>query len=89
VNLTSDDRVHFARAVWSTFEQRRGVAGEMSTAEFDLIYRWMKRGIPLPIVLRGIEETAGKPRTLHACARAVDAAYSYWFQAIGGGELPL
>lgn len=86
MNLSPDEHVLFNRAVWGTFENRRGEKGPMSTAEFDLIWRWKKRGIPLPVVLRGIEETGGKPKTLHACAAAVDRAFSYYFTAIGGTE---
>ena len=89
MKLTSDERVLFAQAAWQTFEKRRGRPGEMSSAEFDLICQWIKKGIPLPVVLRGIEETAWKPRTLHACGPAVTRAFEYYFTAIGGGDEPI
>jgi hypothetical protein len=90
MKLSSDDRVHIAQAVWSEFEKRRGRQGEMSSAEFDLICKWMARSIPLPVILRGIKETSGSPRTLHACAASVDRAADYWNRAAGvQGDLPI
>ena len=88
MKLTSDERVLYAQACWSEFEKRRGYEGEMSSAEFHLLSKWMSQQIPLPIVLRGIQETGGKPRMLHACVNAVDRCIAYWSQAAGINRLP-
>ena len=89
MRLESDERVAYAQAVWGQFEKRRGYEGEMSSAEFDLICKWMSREIPLPVALRGIQETGGKPRTLHACIRSVDGAFAYWQRAAGINAEPV
>lgn len=81
MKLTSDERVAIAQACWSEFEQRRGYEGEMSSAEFHLLSKWMSQGIPLPVLLRGIQETGGKPRMLHACANSVERVFGYWQSA--------
>ena len=89
MKLTGDERVLYIGDVWLMFERKTGKERDASSVEYDLICRWMNRGIPLPVVLRGIEETTGKPRTLLACERPVERAISYWHQAVGGlTELP-
>lgn len=83
--MRTEDRSTYAAAVWSEFRQRHQPQRlTMSSAEFQVVSRWMDKNIPLPVVLRGIEETAGKPRTLMACEAPVERAYEYWFQAMGG-----
>jgi hypothetical protein len=82
--LRSDDRVSYARAVWSSFQHKAGTKRDMSSAEFHMVSKWMDRSVPLPVVLRAIHEFSGTPRRLEACAAAVDRGYEYWFQAMGG-----
>lgn len=83
--LRSEDRPTYAAAVWETFQMRHQPSRlTMTSAEFDLVRRWMDRGIPLPVVERGISETGGKPRMLLACEEAVRRAEAYWFSAMGG-----
>ena len=80
-----EDRPTYAEAVWEAFRQRHQPGRfTMSSSEFHLVAGWMDRDIPLPIVLRGLEEFTGKARTLNACAAPVERAYGYWFQAMGG-----
>lgn len=83
--LRREDRPTYAEAVWDTFREKFQPGRlTMSTAEFMTISRWMDQGIPLPVVLRAVEETGGQPRTLMACEREVERAYGYWFRAMGG-----
>ena len=83
--MRSEDRPTSAEAVWETFRQRYQPGRlTMTASEFYVVSRWMDKDIPLPVVLRGLEEAGGKPRTLHACEAPVERAYGYWFQAMGG-----
>ena len=81
--MDSDDRVEYGKAVWETFCTKHGISRGGTSAEWNLISKWMDAGHVLAIVLRGIEETGGKPRTLHACERAVDEAVARWASAAG------
>jgi hypothetical protein len=82
--MNAEDRPTYARAVWEQFQAKAGTQRDMSPAEFWVISKWMDRSIPLPIVLRGLEEFAGRPRRLEAVVDSVNRAYAYWFQAVGG-----
>jgi hypothetical protein len=81
--MDSDDRVTYGTAVWETFQRRAGIDRSGTTAEWGLVERWMNAGHVLAIVLRGIEETGGTPRTLHACEPAVKAAVERWASTAG------
>jgi hypothetical protein len=52
--------------------------------KYDRYGKKVRGPMPLPVVLRGLDETGGKPRTIMACENAVERAFSYWFQAMGG-----
>jgi hypothetical protein len=80
--VTSEQRIEYARTAWEEFQKRSGQLRDMSSAEFDLLHKWAEKGLPLPVVLRGIAETGGKPRTLHACVPAVTRALEYRAQAL-------
>lgn len=84
VKLTSDERVLYAQAVWHEFKQKSGTRRDMSSAEFNLVYRWIDRQIPLPVVLRGIQDFSGQARRLEAMERSVEQSAAYWYQAMGG-----
>ncbi len=82
--LRREDRPTYAEACWETFQGKYQPSRlTMSSAEFNVVSRWMDRNIPLMITLRGIEETGGKPRTLLACEGPVERAYEYYAQAMG------
>ena len=81
--MTSDHRVEYSKAILFEFIQRKGQSHSMSSAEFDLARRWCDRGLPLRVVLQGIRETGGKPRTLLACERSVEEQVTRWHQAVG------
>ena len=83
--MISDDRVKYSRAVFAEFVSAHR-SRIFSSAEFDLVRRWIDRGIPLATVLQGIRETGGNPRTLHACERAVDEQAKRRSQALGINE---
>ena len=83
MKLTADERIAFAQAVWASFTNTHHVRRfGMSPVEFYLVGKWMDAEIPLPIVFRGISETAGSPRTLLACEAAVQRAYQYYRSAM-------
>lgn len=81
--MKAEDRIHYAQAVWETFCQQHKVRRfGMSHSEFYLVGQWMDKDIPLPVVLRGITETSGQPKTLLACEVPVQRAYEYYRQAM-------
>ena len=82
--MRTEDRVHFARAVWSEFQKLSGQERCMSPAEFWVLSGWMDQGIPLPVILRAFGEFRGKPRKLEAMQTPVRKAYDYYRQAMGG-----
>jgi len=82
--MRSDDRVSYAQAVWSSWQDKARSNRDMSSAEFHIVSRWMDRSLPLPVVLRGIHEFEGTPRRLEACVASVERAAAYWFKAMGG-----
>ena len=83
--MRQEDLPDYADAVWNIFREKHQPGRlTMSSAEFHQVATWFKRGIPLPIVERGINEAGGKPRTVLACYHPVERAYEYWFKAIGG-----
>jgi len=87
--MTPDQRVAYLRQAWEAFRERSGQIRDMSSAEYHVLARLADVGRPLFIVLRGISETAGKPRTIHACLPAIERAADYHYQAVSGmGQLP-
>jgi hypothetical protein len=79
-----EDRPSYADAVWESFRERFGIQRlTASSVEGVLVSRWMDRGIPLAIVLRGVGETGGRPMNLTACEKPVERAVEYWQQASG------
>lgn len=88
--LTADQRVSYVQAIFETFEATHKVK-RMATPsnEYELARKWALRGVPLAVVLQGINETTGKPKRLGACERAVEESITRWGQAMGGlTELP-
>lgn len=82
--MRSEDRVTYLQAIWETFQGKAKTQRPMTPREYYVAAKWADKSIPLPVVLRGLDETGGKPRTLMACENAVERAYSYWFSAMGG-----
>jgi hypothetical protein len=87
--MTPEQRISFARTVWYDFQRKAKTERECSPAEWHVIAKWMDRGLPLFVVLRGIEDFSGRPRRLEAVVQSVEAARDYHFKAVGGlTELP-
>jgi hypothetical protein len=84
--LTPAEREKYAREVWAAWQQRIGGNGEaMSSAEWDTVTRWMDVGVPLRIVLRGIQDCGGQPtphHTLLYVQPAVNEAFERWRRAL-------
>ncbi len=92
--MRREDRVPYIRAIWAVFINKAKVTRDMSNAEYFLASKWADKDIPLPVVIRAIEEFEGKPKRLEAVASKVDEGYRYWYQAMGGrpvldDEVPL
>ena len=82
--MKREDRVPYIQAIWATFQDKAHIKRDMSNAEFFVASKWADKSIPLPVVIRGIEEFNGKPSRLEAVEVSVDKAHAYWFQAMGG-----
>lgn len=82
------DAALYFRSVSRAFLARRGAPLMLSAAEVDLVASWRKAGIPLDVVLEGIERTferppaASRPRgrgpTLAYCRAEVERAMARW-----------
>ena len=81
--LTAEQRIAYVRSIWAQFGVVHNVGREMSSAEYETARKWALRGVPLAVVLQGINETGGKPRTLLACERSVDENIERWHKAAG------
>lgn len=75
----------YADDVWSAFLAKTGerVTRLMTPGEFETLKGWRDLGIPLRVVLRGIEDTRGRGRMLGYYNSSVLAAYESWRQALG------
>jgi hypothetical protein len=82
--LRSEDRVTWLQAVFATWQAKAGTERHWSSMEYATAEKWLSRGIPLMIVINGINEFEGVPRRLEACEQSVERAYAYWFKAMGG-----
>lgn len=89
MRLTPEQRIEYLRAVWTNFQKKARTRREMSNAEFWIASKWLDRGLPLPVVLRAVQDFAGQPRRLEALAQGVEVAARHHFTAVGGlKELP-
>ena len=78
------------------FIRRRGKHLLLSPMDWALIEGWKARGVPLHVVLRGVEQSfdsyEAKPRrrsvkSLFYCQEEVEAQYAEWLESqVGGGE---
>jgi hypothetical protein len=77
------------------FIRRRGKHLLLSPLDWALIEGWKARGVPLHIVLRGVEQSfdsyEAKPRrrsvkSLFYCQEEVEAQYAEWLESQVGGE---
>ncbi|HEX8721673.1 MAG TPA: hypothetical protein VF736_13640 [Pyrinomonadaceae bacterium] len=78
-----------------TFVRRRGKHLLVSTLDWSLMESWKAKGIPLHVVLRGIEKSfdsyESRPRnrtvkTLFYCQEEVEALYAEWLESQTGAH---
>ena len=94
--MSADPEAAYYQGVEDFFVSRRGDPLFLSNADWLLIRRWRRHGIPLRIVLRGIGDAldshahswgrARKVGSLRYCEAEVDVARERWERALAGGE---
>jgi hypothetical protein len=92
----SDPDAVYYQGIEEFFVSRRGDPLFLSNADWLLIRRWRKAGLPLRVVERGIADAMdshdhswGRGRkvgSLRYCAAEVDAAAERWRKALSGGQ---
>jgi hypothetical protein len=90
-----DPETAYYQGVEEFFVSRRGDPLFLSNADWLLIRKWRKAGIPLRVVLRGIADAldthahswgrAGKVGSLAYCAHEVEAATDRWRRSLAFG----
>ncbi len=83
--MTQQSEEHYFERVEQHFGRRRGGPMVLSPKDWQLIQKWQEQGIPLPVVLRGINQAfdrfaASSPRpdrinSLRYCAQEVEGAW--------------
>src|SRR5512135_2256047 len=91
-----DPDAAYYQAVEEYFVSRRGDPLFLSNADWNLVRRWRRAGLPLRVVLRGIRDALDahalgwnrdrKVGSLAYCAREVDAARERWQRALALGR---
>jgi hypothetical protein len=92
----NDPEASYYQAVEEYFVSRRGDPLFLSNADWNLVRRWRRAGVPLRVVLRGIRDALDahalgwsrdrKVGSLAYCAREVDAARERWERALALGR---
>jgi hypothetical protein len=93
---TSLEEAAYYQSIEEFFVSRRGDPLFLSNADWLLIRKWRRAGLPLRIVMRGIADALdghahswGRKRkvgSLAYCAAEVDAARDRWQRALSGGD---
>jgi len=91
-----DPEAAYYQAVEEYFVSRRGDPLFLSNADWNLVRRWRRAGLPLRVVLRGIRDALDahahgwsrdrKVGSLSYCAGEVDAARERWERALALGR---
>jgi hypothetical protein len=91
-----DPEAAYYQAVEEYFVSRRGDPLFLSNADWNLVRKWRKAGLPLRVVLRGIRDALDahahgwnrdrRVGSLAYCAREVDAARERWERALALGR---
>ncbi len=91
-----DPEAAYYQAVEEYFVSRRGEPLILSNADWHLVRKWRKAGVPLRVVLRGIRDALdahahgwsrdGKVRSLAYCTHEVEAARERWERAMSLGR---
>ena len=79
------DRSLYAHEVWTAFLEHSGQKPTrlMSPSEWDVMRSWLDAAVPLRIVLRAFEDTAGRGKTLAYYRGSVEEAMRNWRRAVG------
>ncbi len=95
MSTAADPEAAYYQVIEEFFVSRRGDPLLLSNADWLLIRRWRRAGIPLRVVLRGIEDALDshahswsrdrKVGSLAYCAREVEAAHERWRRAVAFG----
>lgn len=83
--MTDREKAEYADVVWVTFLQRLPYHDRplfMSPMNWETLKGWLDAEIPLRIVLRGMQDTGGKGKTLSYYEGPVRNAYEYARQAV-------
>jgi hypothetical protein len=91
-----DPEAEYFQTVEEFFVSRRGDPLFLSNADWLLVRKWRRAGIPLRVVLRGIADALDqhahsfardrKVGSLAYCAAEVDVATERWRRSLAGGE---
>lgn len=82
-NGTGNRAEGYVRAIWAEHCRRRGSElPEASAAEFDLMRSWREQGIPVRVVLRGLEDTKVQKPNLGYYGPSVAEAADRWRKAV-------
>jgi hypothetical protein len=93
--VARDPEADYFQSVEEYFVSRRGDPLFLSNADWLLVRKWRRAGVPLRVVLRGIADALDghahsfgrdqKVRSLQYCAAEVDAAAERWRRALALG----
>jgi hypothetical protein len=93
---TRESRERYFRGISGRFIALRGAPFSLSPADLALISAWESAGIPLDVVLEGLDETfalrpgkprtAGKIRALSFCRVSVERAFARYRERTVGGK---
>ncbi len=90
--MTTDEEPSYYGAVETYFVERRGSPLFITPAEWALVAKWEEQGIPVHVVMEGIERVferpraAAKPRKLGYCRQTVEAAFRRFREVSFGGR---
>jgi hypothetical protein len=94
--LRPDPEAAYYQTIEEFFVSRRGDPLFLSNADWNLIRKWREAGLPLRVVLRGIQDALDghahsfsrdqRVGSLAYCAREVEAARDRWSQALAVGD---
>jgi len=77
------EQERYIREVWKAVLARGGPRShQASSADFTVALEWFEEGVPLPIVLRGIEACSKAPPSLAYAKPAVAQAMEHWRKAL-------
>lgn len=96
MEATADPESAYYQTIEEFFVSRRGDPLMLSNADWLLVRKWRREGIPLRVVLRGVADALdshahswGRERkvgSLAYCAREVETAHDRWRRALALGE---